>query len=129
MDIFYVWQENGILRVNNPLHAKYQEFSVGTFVDISNNVPSWMSHFTKGVPAVVQYSSLQYKNDVERYENDVSFEEYVNAQGFNRKYKLLIRYSENKWSSSAWYIDSVLSPIQDKNRIAQYCNELSKLNH
>ena len=126
--IMYVWEnEDGLLCINRIAKPKCQKFEACTFVDIAEEVPSCMSHFPKGLPALIMYSSFQVDGNINQFDTDPKYAQHIIGQGFNRDYHLLIRYSADCWSESCWYDESVLSPIRDKSRIKQYSNELAQL--
>lgn len=74
-------------------------------------MPENMSHFTKGLPAIVEYTYSQ------RYGgNDI------------KSYSLLVRESDNNWNSICWYDEEQLEVIKDVNFISVCKTEISKQN-
>lgn len=101
--------ESGMRRVKQTPEPVGQKFPIGSFVMVGKNLGGCMSHFPKDLPACIEYT-------------------YCHAFGTSdvKSYSLLIRFSENKWSSVSWYYEDQLSLITDQQLIEQFKKEILK---
>ena len=76
-----------------------QKYKIGTRVKIADNMPKYMSHFPKGIEAIVQYTYTQ-KCGRHSEEDD-------------KKYSLLLLDKEEGYNTSAWYDEYLLTLISD----------------
>ncbi len=100
--------EAGLIRVKETSPPEGQKFLPGEFVTILKNLPSCMSHFESGIPAMVEHThSHAYHGD------DIDY------------YSLLIRsnYSK-KWISVSWYEENQLEKIEDMKMINNFRKEI-----
>lgn len=69
-----------------------------------------MSHFSKGVPAMIYEDVSEYKS---------AGDEYVT------NYSLVVRHEDSKWSSSSWYPEGVLTQITDQKKLMNILRKCS----
>lgn len=125
---FYVYEnEDNILCVHRTKKSSMQLFDAGIFVDVAPHA----LYNENGFPALVLGTYFQLHGISLRYDpfNDKNYLEEIITQGFCKTYLLLVRYSAEKWSESAWYHESSLSRIEDRSRIKQYSTELARLEY
>jgi len=95
--------------INRKKLIKKPKFNPGCFVYISEDVPYFMSHFRKGVPAMIYENVSEYKSTEDEYVTN---------------YSLVVRHEDSKWSSSSWYPEGVLTEITDQKKINEYIKEM-----